>query len=390
MCAIDATGEADDAATGVHVPIGSTETGERGDEVDAVGVGDGLGEFVAAGSLVDHLQFIAQPLDGGAAVEGGAFEAVGDVVVRQRPGDTGDEVALGLDSLFAGVHEQEAAGTIGGLDDALLECALAEEGGGLVADGAGDGSAFEAFQTGDAGGDEAVDLAGGNDLRQDAHRDVHQFAELFVPGQGVDVEEHGAGGVGVVRDMDSAFRMGGAAGQVPDEPGVDGTEEEFAFVSKFLGFRDVVEEPADLGGGEVGVNDEAGLLFDGLEVSLRLQFLGVVRGTAALPDDGVVNGTAGRFVPKDGGLALVGDTDGGDVGGIDLAFAEDGGDALEFVHEDVFRTMFYPACMRIDLLELSLGFGDDLAILVKDDRSGTGGTLIQSHYIFGHSKVPPL
>ena len=171
---------------------------------------------------------------------------------------------------------------------------------------------------------------------------------------------------------------------------VDGTEEEFAFVSKFLGFRDVVEEPADLGGGEVGVNDEAGLLFDGLEVSLRLQFLGVVRGTAALPDDGVVNGTAGRFVPKDGGLALVGDTDGGDVGGIDLAFAEDGGDTLQLGHEDVFGSVLNPACMRVDLLELSLGFGDDLAILVKDDRSGTGGTLIQSHYIFGHSKVPPL
>ena len=390
MCAIDATGEADDAATGVHVPIGSTETGERGDEVDAVGVGDGLGEFVAAGSLVDHLQFIAQPLDGGAAVEGGAFEAVGDVVVRQRPGDTGDEVALGLDSLFAGVHEQEAAGTIGGLDDAVLERALTEESGGLVADGAGDRSACETFEAGDTGRDETVDLAGGDDLRQDAHGDAHEFAELFIPGQGVDVEEHGAGGVGIVRDVDCAFRMDSAAGQVPDEPGVDGAEEEFALVRKFLCFGDVVEKPADLGGGEVGVDDEAGLLFDGLEMSLCLQFLGIVRGAAALPDDGVVDGTTGRFIPKDGGLTLVGDTDGGDVGGVDLAFAEDGGDALEFGHEDVFRTMFYPACMRIDLLELSLGFGDDLAILVKNDRSGTGGTLIQSHYIFGHSKVPPL
>ena len=390
MGAIDAAGEADDAAAGIHIPVRSAEAGECGNEVDAVGVRDGLGEFVAAGSLVDHLQFIAQPLDGGAAVEGGAFEAVGDVVIGQCPGDTGDEVALRLDSRLAGVHEQEAAGAVGGLDDAVLERALTKEGGGLVADGAGDRGACEAFEAGDAGRDETVDLAGGDDLRQDAHGDVHEFAELFIPGQGVDVEEHGAGGVGIVRDMDRAFRMDGAAGQVPDEPGVDGTEEEFALVREFLCFGDVVEKPADLGGGEVGVDDEAGLLFDRLKMSFCLQFLGIVRGTAALPDDGVVDGTAGRFIPKDGGLTLVGDTDGGDVGGVDLAFAEDGGDALEFGHEDVFRAMLDPACMRVDLLELSLGLGDDLAILVKNDRSGTGGTLIQSHYIFGHSKVPPL
>ena len=164
--AIDATGEADDAAAGVHIPVRSAEAGERGNEIDAVGIRDGLGEFVAAGSLVDHLQFIAQPLDGGAAVEGGAFEAVGDVVVRQCPGDTGDEVALRLDSRLAGVHEQEAAGAVGGLDDAVLERALAEESGGLVADGAGDRSACETFEAGDTGRDETVDLAGGDDLRQ--------------------------------------------------------------------------------------------------------------------------------------------------------------------------------------------------------------------------------
>ncbi len=83
--AIDAAGEADDAAAGIHIPVRSAEAGECGNEVDAVGVRDGLGEFVAAGSLVDHLQFIAQPLDGGAAVEGGAFEAVGDVVTLVLP-----------------------------------------------------------------------------------------------------------------------------------------------------------------------------------------------------------------------------------------------------------------------------------------------------------------
>ena len=184
--------------------------------------------------------------------------------------------------------------------------------------------------------------------------------------------------------------MGGTAGEVPDEPGVDGTEEELAFVSKFLCFRDVVQDPADLGGGEIGVDNQAGLFFDHLRVAFRLQLLCVVSGTAALPDNGVVDGTAGLFVPEDGGFALVGDTDCGDVFRVDISLTEDGGNTLKLRHKDVFRSVLDPACMGIDLLEFSLGFCDDLAIGVKNDRSGTGSTLIQSHNIFGHSKLPPL
>ena len=173
MGAVDATGQADDAASCIHIPIGSTEAGEGRDQVDAVGIRDGLSEFIAAGCLVDHLEFIPQPLDGGAAVEGRTFEAVSDIVIGQGPGNAGDEVALRLDALVPGVHEQEAARTVGGLHDAFLERTLAEEGSGLVADGAGDRSAFEAIKAGDAGGDEAIDFTGGHDLRQDVHGDVH-------------------------------------------------------------------------------------------------------------------------------------------------------------------------------------------------------------------------
>ena len=190
--------------------------------------------------------------------------------------------------------------------------------------------------------------------------------------------------------MDCALRVDSAAGQVPDEPGVNGSEKEFAFVSQFLCFRDVVQEPADLGGGEIGVDDEAGLIFDQFRVALFFEFLGIVRGPAALPDDGVVDRTAGGLIPKDGGLALVGDTDGSNVLRVDVPFPKDGGHALQLRHEDVFGSVFDPAGMGVDLLELSLGLGDDLAVFVKNDRSGTGGTLVQSHYIFGHSKVPPL
>ena len=45
-------------------------------------------------------------------------------------------------------------------------------------------------------------------------------------------------------------------------------------------------------------------------------------GAAILPDDGVVDGLAGGAVPDDGGFALVGDADGGDVAGLHSALAK--------------------------------------------------------------------
>ena len=45
----------------------------------------------------------------------------------------------------------------------------------------------------------------------------------------------------------------------------------------------------------------------------RLQPRADVGGAAVLPDDGVVDRLAGLAIPDDGGLALVGDADRGDV-----------------------------------------------------------------------------
>ena len=56
--------------------------------------------------------------------------------------------------------------------------------------------------------------------------------------------------------------MRGAAGELPDEPGVDGAEGQLAGLGPGAGAGDVVEQPGDLGAGEVGVDDQAGLLAD--------------------------------------------------------------------------------------------------------------------------------
>jgi hypothetical protein len=147
------------------------------------------------------------------------------------------------------------------------------------------------------------------DLGQHGPRDAEALQEPVVPVLAGDVEEHGAAGV---------RRIGGmhpAAGQPPEEEAVDGAAGELAAPRPGAGTGHVVEQPLDLGGGEIGVDHEPGR---GLDV--RLEALGhqlaAQRGRApVLPDDGIVDRPARGPVPDDGGLALVGDADGGDGGG---------------------------------------------------------------------------
>ena len=64
-----------------------------------------------------------------------------------------------------------------------------------------------------------VHFAGRPRLREHGHRDIEDPAELLVPSELVDVEEHGPRGVRIVRlvDLPSA--------QSPEEVGVHSTEE---------------------------------------------------------------------------------------------------------------------------------------------------------------------
>ena len=106
-----------------------------------------------------------------------------------------------------------------------------------------------------------------------------------------------------------------AARQLPDEPRLDRAEQQLAALRTLTRAGDVFEQPVDLRAGEIGVDDEAGLGAEGIGQALGLERVAVFARPAALPDDGVVDGLTGDLIPDDRGLALVGDADGGDVGG---------------------------------------------------------------------------
>ena len=146
-------------------------------------------------------------------------------------------------------------------------------------------------------------------LPGDRPGNVQYLQELVIPVARVDVVEHRPGGVGAVGDVP------GAAGQVPDQPGIDRPEGETPLLRHPAGTGNVIEDPGDLGPGEVGVRHEAGLFPDQRSEPLRFQAVAGGGGAAVLPDDGVIDRPARRTLPDDRRFPLVGDAEGGDVGG---------------------------------------------------------------------------
>ena len=59
--------------------------------------------------------------------------------------------------------------------------------------------------------------------------------------------------------LDASVQCTRAAGELPDEPGVDGAEGEFAALGARPRAGHVVEQPGELGAGEIGVEHQPGL-----------------------------------------------------------------------------------------------------------------------------------
>src|ERR1022692_2124317 len=139
----------------------------------------------------------------------------------------------------------------------------------------------------------------------------------------------------------------------------------------------MIENPGNLAAGEVGVDQQAGALLYEMFVTFVLELLAKAGGTAILPDDGVVDGLAGCAVPDDGGFALVGDADGGNVGGLCTRLRQRFEGDSDLRRCDLFRVVLDPSGLRKDLVELALVYRSDGAVIVEQEGSGTCGALIE-------------
>ena len=151
-----------------------------------------------------------------------------------------------------------------------------------------------------------------------------------------------------------------ATGQVPDHPGVHVAEDQLAGLGGLAGALDVVEDPLDLGTGEVGRQRQADALLV-LVLVAATEFLDDLVGAGVLPDDRVVDRLTGLAVPHQSGLALVGDTDGLDVLLVQAGLRQRLGHDLADRVPDLHGVVLNPAGAREDLLVLLLAHRDDLA-----------------------------
>ena len=168
-----------------------------------------------------------------------------------------------------------------------------------------------------------------------------------------------------------------AAGEIPDEPRVNRAERELTRLGSGARTFHVLQDPLHLRGGEVSVDYETRLAADQAIQLPRSQAIADARGAAVLPDDGVADRVSCGAIPDDGGLALVGDSDGGDVSRADICLRECLRRHTRLSGPDVARVVLHPAWFGENLSELLLRDGDDGTGVIEDDRTGARSALVE-------------
>ena len=151
-------------------------------------------------------------------------------------------------------------------------------------------------------------------------------------------------------------------------------------------FWNIVQDPAELGAGEIGVKYKAGFVVCAVgDIRIfRHQLVLHVRGSAALPDDGMVNRLTGLAIPHNNSFSLVCDADRRDVliGGTDLLHSLTRNRKLRL--PDFICIMLDPTGNREILSEFLLRHAADLSLLIEENAAVAGRTSVECHYIFRH------
>src|SRR5690606_8498681 len=261
---------------------------------------------------------------------------------------------------------------------ARREAALAKASCLLVARNARDGN----------GGSQQIRVAGAevcgavHHLGQDGGRNVEQRQQLLVPALIVNVEQQGATGIGGVREVTAS------AGEIPQQPGIDRAKRQLPCLGSGPGALHIIKYPADLAGGKVRVEQQSGLVLEDGAATFALQsirnLLAPGAGAAVLPHDGPVNRFASAPIPQQGGFALIGDADGANVASLEPGFGECLVVTAQRTLPQVIGFMFHPAVLGEMLREFLLTTGYPLALVIEDDDSAAGRSLVKCHQVLCH------
>ena len=144
--------------------------------------------------------------------------------------------------------------------------------------------------------------------------------------------------------------------------------------------RNVVEDPGDFRGREIGIQYQARSCMHDRFGTITPQPFANVGCPAVLPDDGGRDWLTGLPIPDHRGFTLIGDADGGQLTCQDFFLCQyllsDG----ELSRPDFVGVMFHPAGLGEMLGEFALGHSTNLAQFIKDDRAATGGPFVECEY----------
>ena len=179
-----------------------------------------------------------------------------------------------------------------------------------------------------------------------------------------------------------------AAGQPPQQIRVDRTEGEFAACGARAGVRHMIEQPSELGAGEIRIEHEPGLGRDHRFVADLAQPRADIRSAPVLPDNGAMQRLAGGAVPDERGFTLIGDADGGDVICRRARLAHRVAARRNSGRPQILRIVLDLAVGRKILREFLLGGGGDRHVGAKQNGAGRRRALVDCEHEGCHLLLP--
>ena len=191
-----------------------------------------------------------------------------------------------------------------------------------------------------------------DDMRQCLARYIEQITQPLVELLAVQPEKQRSAGVAGIGNVLATRQFEG-------QPAFDRTQRQPPALRGGAHLTVVFHQPAHLGGGEIRVEQQAGLRTHRIFLPCARQRGTVFRRPPVLPHDRPCQRLSGCAVPGDHGFPLVGDADGRDPFG---PLPNEGARAGQRPLPDFGGVVFYPAWLRIMLRQVALRHIDQFAV----------------------------
>ena len=282
------------------------------------------------------------------------------------------------DGRRSGVEQRKAAGAVSRFDHARRETGLTDQRRLLIAGNAANRNGrAEQIRIGHAKLRRRI-----QNFRKHRSRHAEKFQEFVVPASTVNVEQQRARRIGRVGGVDLA------AGQPPEQVSVDRAEGELAARRLIGSAGHVLQQPCELGAGEIWIENKPGLGRECRLMAVRFQLRAQIGGATVLPDDGAMQRAAGRPLPQQRGLALIGDADRGDVARGRIGLAQGSAAGGKRRRPEILGIVLDLAVSRKMLREFLLRDGRDGSIGAKQNRPRRRRALVDGKNV-GWQRIPP-